>query len=140
MTSVVSDYRDTFTEMLEDARDELQARWDKLTDRELDRIRSRRDQLADLLQEKYNYTVDEANEYLDEFASTYQKKRDMLVRKGRRAAGRASEKLGRASEKLEDISREDGGGRGRILTAAGLLVAIVLAVLYFLNRNNNYNY
>ncbi len=41
--------------------------WGELTDDELDQIEGRRDQLVGLLQEKYGYSLERAEEEFDDF-------------------------------------------------------------------------
>ena len=45
----------------------LKARWGKLTDDDLTTIAGKRDQLAGLLQQRYGYAKDKAEEELDAF-------------------------------------------------------------------------
>lgn len=48
-------------------RGDLQQRWGKLTDDELDRVGGHREKLIGLLQERYGYAKQEAEDGLDEF-------------------------------------------------------------------------
>lgn len=45
----------------------VKERWGELTDDELDQIEGRRDQLVGLLQEKYGYSLERAEDEFDEF-------------------------------------------------------------------------
>lgn len=48
-------------------RGEVKERWGELTDDELDQIEGRRDQVVGLLQEKYGYAKEDAEDEYDEF-------------------------------------------------------------------------
>lgn len=45
----------------------VKEQWGRLTNDELDQLEGRRDQIVGLLQEKYGYTIDEAEEQFDDF-------------------------------------------------------------------------
>lgn len=47
----------------------VKEQWGKLTDDELDQIEGRRDQLVGLLQKKYGYSRDEAEDQYDDFVT-----------------------------------------------------------------------
>lgn len=49
---------------------EVKERWGKLTDDELDQIEGRRDQLVGLLQEKYGYGLERAEEEYEAFVAS----------------------------------------------------------------------
>lgn len=57
-------------------RDEIQERWSKFTDDDLDLIEGRADQLIDLLQEKYGYARERAEQEVDAFVEEMQQKED----------------------------------------------------------------
>ncbi|MEJ2211031.1 MAG: CsbD family protein [Anaerolineae bacterium] len=48
-------------------RGEVQQQWGKLTDDELDRVEGHREELVGLLQERYGYAKQEAEDQLDKF-------------------------------------------------------------------------
>lgn len=48
-------------------RGKVKEQWGRLTDDELDRIDGRRDQVVGLLQEKYGYSLERAEEEYDDF-------------------------------------------------------------------------
>ena len=50
---------------------EIKEQWGKLTDDELDKIEGRRDKFVGLLQERYGYTREKAEEELQNFLSAY---------------------------------------------------------------------
>ena len=53
-------------------RGEIQSRWGKLTDDDLDRIEGDAVKLAGLLQERYGIARDEAQRRVDEFVKSYE--------------------------------------------------------------------
>ena len=53
-------------------RGEIRETWGELTDDELDQIAGKRDKLAGALQEKYGWTVDEAERQIDDFLKNYE--------------------------------------------------------------------
>ena len=53
-------------------RGEIRETWGELTDDELDQIAGKRDKLAGTLQEKYGWTVDEAERHIDDFLRKYE--------------------------------------------------------------------
>jgi uncharacterized protein YjbJ (UPF0337 family) len=50
-------------------KDAVKQRWGALTDKELDTINSKPDQLPDLLQARYGYTKEQAEKEMDQFLS-----------------------------------------------------------------------
>ncbi len=46
--------------------------WGRLTDDELDQIEGRRERLAGILQERYGYTYEEAEEKINDFLGRYE--------------------------------------------------------------------
>lgn len=72
-------------------RDRVKERWSKINDRELDQIRSRVEQLIDLLQEKYGYTRQQAEEEL----ATLREYRDFIQDKAHETAQAVAERLER---------------------------------------------
>lgn len=51
-------------------RGKVQENWGKLTDDDLDQIEGRRDQIVGLLQKRYGYAQDAAQEQYDKFAKS----------------------------------------------------------------------
>jgi uncharacterized protein YjbJ (UPF0337 family) len=51
-------------------RGKVKEQWGRLTDDELDRIDGRRDQVVGLLQEKYGYSLERAEEEYDDFVDS----------------------------------------------------------------------
>jgi uncharacterized protein YjbJ (UPF0337 family) len=52
---------------------EVKQRWGELTDDELEQVEGRRDKLIGLLQERYGYTVDRAEDEVDELLTEYER-------------------------------------------------------------------
>jgi uncharacterized protein YjbJ (UPF0337 family) len=59
--------KDIFEGKWKQLRGQVRQRWGALTDDELDRAKGRRDQLVGLLQEKYGYAREEAEDEFDDF-------------------------------------------------------------------------
>lgn len=95
-------------------RGRVKARWDKINDEELDQIRSRAEQLVDLLQEKYGYTRERAQAEL----ATLRDYRDFVQDRAHETAQSVADRLER---------KEKSGSRwktlGLVLLALGLAAA-----------------
>jgi uncharacterized protein YjbJ (UPF0337 family) len=52
-------------------RGEIKKQWGKLTDDELDQAEGNRDKLVGLLQKKYGYTQEKAQQEYDDFVNTW---------------------------------------------------------------------
>jgi uncharacterized protein YjbJ (UPF0337 family) len=59
--------KDIFEGKWKQLRGQVRQRWGALNDDELDRAKGRRDQLVGLLQEKYGYAREEAEDEFDDF-------------------------------------------------------------------------
>jgi uncharacterized protein YjbJ (UPF0337 family) len=61
--------KDRIQDGKEQFKDAVKQRWGALTDKELDTINSKPDQLAVLLQARYGYTKEQAEKEMDQFLS-----------------------------------------------------------------------
>lgn len=90
---------DVLEEKWHQFRERAKGRWNKINDEELDRIRSRVEQLTDLLQEKYGYTRQQAQAEV----ATLRDYRDFLQDKAHETAHSVADRLER--EKPRSISK-----------------------------------
>jgi len=67
-------YGDVLKGKWKQLRGEVQQEWGKLTDDELDQVEGHRDKLVGLLQERYGYAKEEAEDRLDRFLSDIEEK------------------------------------------------------------------
>lgn len=82
---------DVLEEKWHQFRDRVKERWNKINDKELDQIRSRVEQLTDLLQEKYGYTRQQAQAEL----ATLRDYRDFLQDRAHDTAQNVADRLER---------------------------------------------
>lgn len=74
-------YRDTFTGRWEQFRSDLQREWSKLTDEDIDQIKGNMEQLVNLVQQKYDYTSDQARQEVTRFMASHNGKAYQIVRR-----------------------------------------------------------
>jgi len=94
-------------------RNRVKERWSKISDEELDQIRSRVEQLSDLLQKKYGYTRERAEAEL----ATVRDYRDFLQDRAHDAAQSVADRL----------EREKPRSRWKTLGLIVLVLAVVAA-------------
>lgn len=64
-------YRDTFTGRWDQFRSDSKREWSKLTDEDLDQIKGNMEQLISLVQQKYDYTSDQARQEVTRFMQSH---------------------------------------------------------------------
>lgn len=68
-----------FDETLDEVREELKYQWDKLTQRELNTLEAELDRMVALLQDRYDYTREQAIKSVESFVEEYgERARDAL--------------------------------------------------------------
>jgi uncharacterized protein YjbJ (UPF0337 family) len=99
----MSNQMDTFEKRWRQTRDQVKERWDQITDEDLNRVRGRYEQMASLLQEKYDYSRKKAEEELDR-----------LIERGEEMQARAESAVSEVDEAVVEYRW------GVILAALGL--------------------
>lgn len=90
-------------------REEIQERWSKLTNADLDQIQGQREQLEDALRERYGYSKQRAQEEVDDFMETVDSRLDDV-------RGRVQERVQTAQERIQEQvgeAREAAGARAK---------------------------
>jgi uncharacterized protein YjbJ (UPF0337 family) len=73
-------HSDTFSGRWDQLRRDVQREWSRLTDEDLDQIKGNMDELVSLLQEKYDYTRDEAQHEVTRFLDSHDNRAVQIVR------------------------------------------------------------
>ena len=108
--------QDIFAGQWKQMRDSLKSWWGKLTDDDFDRIRGQKDQLIGLVQEKYGYTRDQAQQEIERCFREYAEKLSAPSSHGRpEANGAVAEMTARA----QDLGVTVGSMAGEAATAVG---------------------
>jgi ElaB/YqjD/DUF883 family membrane-anchored ribosome-binding protein len=74
-------FKDTFTSRWNRIRSDSKRQWNKLTDEDLDQIKDNMEDLVNLVQEKYEYTKDQAQQEVEHFMDTHDGKAVQIARR-----------------------------------------------------------
>lgn len=74
-------YSDTFTGRWDQLRDDVKRKWNKLTDDDLDQIKGDMERLVSLIEEKYGYTRDQAQQDVTRFMDSHDNRMTQMVRR-----------------------------------------------------------
>lgn len=72
---------DTFTGKWDQLREDVKRQWSKLTDEDLDQIKGNLEELVRMVQEKYEYTREEAQREVTRFLDSHNGKGTQMVRR-----------------------------------------------------------
>jgi len=73
--------RDTFTGRWNQIREDLKREWTKLTDEDVDQIKGNMAELVSLVQQKYDYTKDQAQQDVTQFLDSHDGKAVQIARR-----------------------------------------------------------
>jgi uncharacterized protein YjbJ (UPF0337 family) len=91
---------ETFTQQWTQIRQELRGWWDQLTERDLEQIAGHQDQLVRVLQERYRYTRERAQEEVDRRLQAYQTAGSPMTEAMTTAAREAASRLTETAEEV----------------------------------------
>ena len=91
---------ETFTQQWTQIRQELRGWWDQLTERDLEQIAGHQDQLVRVLQERYRYTRERAQEEVDRRLQAYQTAGSPMAEAMTTAAREAASRLTETAEEV----------------------------------------
>jgi len=74
-------FRDTFTRRWNQIRRDTKRQWDRLTDEDLDQVKGNLEELVSLVQQKYDYTKDQAEQEVTRFMNDHDGKAVQIVRR-----------------------------------------------------------
>jgi ElaB/YqjD/DUF883 family membrane-anchored ribosome-binding protein len=74
-------YTDTFTGRWDQLREDVKRQWSRLTDDDLDQIKGNLEALVRLVQEKYEYTTEEAQREVTRFLDDHNGRTTQMVRR-----------------------------------------------------------
>ena len=97
---------ETFTQQWGQIRQELRGWWDQLTERDLEQIGGQRDQLVRVLQERYRYTRERAQDEVDRRLQAYQTARSGMAETITTAAQEAAARLTETAETVRSQATE----------------------------------
>jgi uncharacterized protein YjbJ (UPF0337 family) len=97
---------ETFTQQWGQIRQELRGWWDQLTERDLEQIGGQRDQLVRVLQERYRYTRERAQDEVDQRLQAYQTARSGMAETITTAAQEAAARLTETAETVRSQATE----------------------------------
>jgi uncharacterized protein YjbJ (UPF0337 family) len=137
--------RDVFAGKWKQMRGELKKWWGKLTDDDLDRIAGQKDKLVGVIQEKYGYSREQAEqeaerrleEYADKTGGTVAGMTAKAREFGATAARKANEAAPVLGEKMESLAsriREKAPREGRIGTTATKVAGGLESASYYLHE------
>jgi len=74
-------FKDTFTSRWKQIRSDSQREWNKLTDEDLDQVKGNVEDLVSLVQQKYDYTKDQARQEVTRFMDSHDGKAVQIARR-----------------------------------------------------------
>ena len=124
-------------------RGELKTWWGKLTDDDLDRIGGQKDKLVGLVQEKYGYARDHAEQEVERRFKEFGDKTGGVVANmtakaqelGATAANKAAPVIGEKMKSLASVIREKAPREGKIGTTATKVAGGLESASYYLQEN-----